>query len=60
MKCSKCQFEKRDGIKFCEKCGLKMELVCHACGAKIPPDRQFCGEFGHNLGPWKQIFLRRV
>ncbi len=26
-----------------------MELVCHACGAKIPPDRQFCGECGHDL-----------
>jgi class 3 adenylate cyclase/tetratricopeptide (TPR) repeat protein len=50
MKCPKCQFENRDGIKFCERCGLKMELVCHACGAKIPPDRQFCGECGHDLG----------
>jgi class 3 adenylate cyclase/tetratricopeptide (TPR) repeat protein len=26
-----------------------MELVCPACGAKIPPDRQFCGECGHPL-----------
>ncbi len=49
MKCPKCQFENREGIKFCEKCGLKMELVCPACGAKIPPDRQFCGECGHDL-----------
>ena len=33
-----------------------MELVCHACGAKIPPDRQFCGECGHDLGlPSKPI-----
>ena len=49
MKCPKCQFENRDGIKFCERCGFKMELVCPACGAKIPPDRQFCGECGHPL-----------
>ena len=49
MKCPKCQFENREGIKFCEKCGFKMELVCIACGAKIPPDRQFCGECGHQL-----------
>jgi len=56
MKCPKCQFDNREGIKFCEKCGLKMELVCHACGAKIPPDRQFCGECGHDLGlPSKPI-----
>jgi len=33
-----------------------MELVCDACGAKIPPDRQFCGECGHDLGlPSKPI-----
>jgi predicted amidophosphoribosyltransferase len=56
MKCPKCQFENREGIKFCEKCGLKMELVCPACGAKIPPDRQFCGECGHDLSlPSKSI-----
>ena len=51
MKCSKCQFENREGMKFCEKCGFKMELVCIACGAKIPPDRQFCGECGKSLAP---------
>ncbi len=26
-----------------------MELVCPSCGAKIPLDRQFCGECGHDL-----------
>ena len=26
-----------------------MELVCSNCGAKIPLDRQFCGECGHDL-----------
>ena len=49
MKCPKCQFENREGVKFCEKCGFKIELVCPACGAKIPPDRQFCGECGTAL-----------
>jgi class 3 adenylate cyclase/ABC-type dipeptide/oligopeptide/nickel transport system ATPase component len=49
MKCSKCQFENRGAVKYCEKCGAKIELVCPNCGAKIPLDRQFCGECGHNL-----------
>ncbi|UCG12315.1 MAG: zinc-ribbon domain-containing protein, partial [Deltaproteobacteria bacterium] len=49
MKCPKCQFENREGVKFCEKCGNKIEIVCSNCGAKIPPDRHFCGECGHNL-----------
>ena len=49
MKCPKCQFDNREGVKFCEKCGAKIELVCPNCGAKIPTDRQFCGECGHDL-----------
>jgi class 3 adenylate cyclase/tetratricopeptide (TPR) repeat protein len=49
MQCPKCQFENREGIKFCEKCGDKLELVCPNCRASIPPDREFCGECGHNL-----------
>jgi predicted amidophosphoribosyltransferase len=49
MKCPKCQFDNREGVKFCEKCGARMELVCPSCGAKIPLDRQFCGECGHDL-----------
>jgi class 3 adenylate cyclase/tetratricopeptide (TPR) repeat protein len=49
MKCPECQFDNREGVKFCEKCGAKMELVCPNCKAKIPLDRQFCGECGHNL-----------
>jgi class 3 adenylate cyclase len=54
MKCENCQFENREGVKFCEKCGAKMELVCPNCGAKIPLDRQFCGECGHDLGKPKE------
>ncbi|MFB0532439.1 MAG: adenylate/guanylate cyclase domain-containing protein, partial [Desulfatiglandales bacterium] len=49
MKCPQCQFDNREGVKFCEKCGAKMELTCPNCGAEIPLDRQFCGECGHDL-----------
>jgi class 3 adenylate cyclase/tetratricopeptide (TPR) repeat protein len=49
VKCPKCQFENREGVKFCEKCGAKLELVCPNCGANIPLDREFCGECGHAL-----------
>ncbi|MFX0201712.1 MAG: adenylate/guanylate cyclase domain-containing protein [Candidatus Hodarchaeota archaeon] len=49
MRCPSCQFENREGVKFCEKCGSKLELTCPACGAKIPLDRLFCGECGHSL-----------
>jgi class 3 adenylate cyclase/tetratricopeptide (TPR) repeat protein len=50
MKCPKCQSENREGMKFCEQCGAKMELECPNCKAKIPPDKKFCGECGQELG----------
>lgn len=49
MKCPKCEFENREGIKFCEECGTKMELICPKCGAEVPLGRKFCGECGHKL-----------
>jgi class 3 adenylate cyclase len=49
MKCTKCQSENREGIKFCEDCGTKFELLCPACQARIPWGKKFCGECGHKL-----------
>ncbi len=49
MKCPKCDFDNREGVKFCEGCGVKLELICPECSATIPPDRRFCGECGHDL-----------
>lgn len=49
MKCPKCLAENREGVKFCEECGSKMEMICPSCGAKIPPGKKFCGECGHEL-----------
>ena len=49
MKCPECQFENREGIKFREKCGVKLQLICPECATKLPPDRLFCGECGQEL-----------
>ncbi len=51
MKCPKCQAENREGIRFCEECGAKMELKCPKCGAEIPLGKKFCGECGNDLTP---------
>jgi class 3 adenylate cyclase/predicted ATPase len=51
MQCLQCQFENRQGVRFCEKCGAKLELTCPSCGALVPPDRNFCGECGASLLP---------
>src|SRR3954449_5030516 len=49
MECPQCQFANRDGIRFCEECGAKLEQACPACGASVPPGRKFCGECGERL-----------
>ncbi|MCK5552418.1 MAG: zinc ribbon domain-containing protein, partial [Deltaproteobacteria bacterium] len=49
MKCPKCRFDNREGVKFCEECGAKMELTCPGCGTRFSPGRKFCGECGRKL-----------
>ena len=49
MECPECQFDNREGVKFCEECGIKFEIECPACSTKIPLDTKFCGECGQNL-----------
>ena len=49
MKCPKCQFENREGAKFCNECGHKFELTCPNCGTTNRPGAKFCDECGHNL-----------
>ncbi len=51
MQCLQCEFENRQGVRFCEKCGAKLELTCPSCGVLVPPDRHFCGECGASLSP---------
>jgi class 3 adenylate cyclase/tetratricopeptide (TPR) repeat protein len=50
MKCFSCQFDNRDGVKFCEECGTEIALVCPRCDSRIPVGRQFCGDCGQKLG----------
>ncbi len=49
MKCSECRDENRDGAKFCNQCGAKLELQCLQCRNLSPPDSKFCSECGHSL-----------
>ncbi|MDH3878684.1 MAG: AAA family ATPase, partial [Desulfobacterales bacterium] len=49
IKCPKCQFENREGAKFCKECGAKLELACPKCDAFITPDSKFCDECGYDL-----------
>jgi class 3 adenylate cyclase/tetratricopeptide (TPR) repeat protein len=49
MKCPKCQFDNREGAKFCKECGVKLELTCPKCGTQYIPSSKFCDECGSEL-----------
>jgi len=49
MKCPECQFDNREGAKFCKKCGVKLELACLQCKSVFAADSIFCDECGYNL-----------
>jgi class 3 adenylate cyclase/tetratricopeptide (TPR) repeat protein len=49
MQCPECQFENREGAKFCLKCGEKLEFKCPSCGKQLPSEAMFCDECGHKL-----------
>ena len=55
MKCPKCQFENREGAKFCNECGHRFGLICPECGTDNRAGSQFCDECGHRLGSPKEI-----
>lgn len=51
MRCSKCGFGNRDGVRFCEECGQPLEATCVECGARLPAGRKFCGACGAAVVP---------
>ena len=49
MQCPKCQFENREGVKFCIECGNRFETHCTICNHLNPPENKFCGKCGSTL-----------
>jgi class 3 adenylate cyclase/tetratricopeptide (TPR) repeat protein len=49
MKCPKCQFDNREGAKFCGKCRTALSQVCPYCNSENPPENTFCDECGQKL-----------
>jgi class 3 adenylate cyclase/tetratricopeptide (TPR) repeat protein len=56
MKCPECQFDNREGAKFCSECGHKFELSCPECGTSIRASSKFCDECGCTLEPPLETF----
>jgi hypothetical protein len=49
MECQRCQYENRPGVKYCLKCGTKLELQWPQCGKRLPSAAAFCDECGFSL-----------
>ena len=49
MQCPHCQFDNREGAKFCIECGNKLEINCSKCSHLNPPSSKFCEECGSKL-----------
>ena len=51
MRCTDCQFENRQGRRFCSECGAPLDVICPDCGFANNSDEKFCGGCGTRLGP---------
>lgn len=49
MQCAQCQHENRDGLKFCNQCGIPLSGCCAQCGLRNESGSKFCGECGASL-----------
>jgi hypothetical protein len=49
MKCPKCQFDVKEGARFCEQCGIYLARKCPDCGAEVSQTARFRAECGYNI-----------
>jgi class 3 adenylate cyclase/predicted ATPase len=49
MKCPECQFENREGARFCGECAHEFEVTCAECGTNNRAENKFCDACGYNL-----------
>lgn len=57
MKCKQCGAENREGNRFCQSCGSKLEteIICVACGEKNDSSYSFCKNCGRPLNQSKTL-----
>jgi class 3 adenylate cyclase/tetratricopeptide (TPR) repeat protein len=49
MQCPKCQFENREGARFCGECRHEFEVTCPECGTNNRAENKFCDACGYDL-----------
>ncbi len=50
MQCPRCQQENSPEARFCNSCGVGLEVTCPACRHSNPPGSRFCNRCGASLG----------
>src|SRR6058998_3411800 len=46
MGCAVCSHENPPRAKFCQQCGVRLEIRCARCGSELPPSARFCHDCG--------------
>jgi len=46
VECPGCHSQVREGAKFCDSCGNKMQATCAGCQAELRPGARFCDNCG--------------
>ncbi len=49
MRCPSCEFDNRQGRRFCAECGAPLGGRCSSCGFDNEPGEKFCGGCGASL-----------
>ncbi|MCX5852189.1 MAG: zinc ribbon domain-containing protein, partial [Deltaproteobacteria bacterium] len=60
MECPKCQFQNKDGAKFCNECGFQFAVTCPKCNTTNTPGSKFCNECGYDITKTSTIISRPV
>ncbi|MSQ47847.1 MAG: zinc-ribbon domain-containing protein [Deltaproteobacteria bacterium] len=49
VQCPRCQAHNREGARFCQSCGRKLDQQCPDCGNRNNPSAAFCDNCGVRL-----------
>src|SRR3989304_1990478 len=49
MKCLQCQHENTQEARFCNSCGVRLEVTCPSCACSNAPGSRFCNQCGPPL-----------
>ena len=58
--CKACGVELRQGARFCDMCGTKVEKICPSCGEVLRDIAKFCDLCGEKLPAERIVTVKRT